>query len=121
VSVNIAKRWPDMLLVNPMNEAVTGNGVSALRRKEITKVAVRAASMRPMAMKFRMEHLTTSLSHSRRGAKLRRSQGAKNLPDPPKTEGAAAVGCRERVRHRHCIFNLGVKLTIVSPTEIAHC
>ena len=73
MSVNIAKRWPDMLLVNPMNEAVTGNGVSALRRKEITKVAVRAASMRPMAMKFRMEHLTIRMSHDEeraRGARL---------------------------------------------------
>src|ERR1035441_246121 len=43
--------------------------------------------------------ITISLSHSRRGTKPRRSQGAANFPQPPKTEGTAAVGCRERVGH----------------------
>jgi hypothetical protein len=40
-----------------------------------------------------------SLSHSRRGAKLRRSPGAANFPQPPKAKGTAAVGCRELVGH----------------------
>jgi len=60
--------------------------------------------------------LTTSLSHSRREAKLRRSQGATNVLKLPKTEGAAAVGCRERVRPRRHLCNLRRQLTATSAT-----
>ena len=42
--------------------------------------------------------LTTSLSHSRPEANLRRSQGAANNPQPSQAEGTAAVGCRELVK-----------------------
>ena len=45
---------------------------------------------------------TISLSHSRRGAKLRRSPRAADLPTPQKTERSAAVGCRERVERSRC-------------------
>src|SRR5439155_16149349 len=41
------------------------------------------------------------LSHSRRKTKPRRNQRAANLSQPPKTEGRAAVGCRERVSQIH--------------------
>ena len=67
--------------------------------------------------------LTTSLSHSRRAAKLRRSQGARNPPKPSKTEGAAAVGCRERVRASHVSTTVNKALrpclpkTPASPTD----
>ena len=43
--------------------------------------------------------LTFSLSHSRRRAKLRRTQGPANLPKPMKAEVAAAVGWSELVGH----------------------
>src|SRR5258708_18573550 len=35
------------------------------------------------------------VSHSRRGAKSRPTEGAANLPQPPKSDGAAAVGCKD--------------------------